>query len=71
MMSWITPTDESNITVTDSTVIHVEHDHDYGDGARPAVFGAVHGAPGEWAPVQQLAQIYTITNSCLALSALG
>jgi hypothetical protein len=25
MMSWITPTDESNITVTDSAVIHVEH----------------------------------------------
>lgn len=46
MLSWITPTNESNITVIDCTVIHVEHDHDYGDNARPAVFGAVHGGPG-------------------------
>ena len=46
MMSWTTPTDESNITVQDSTVIHVEHDKDFGDGLRPSVFGAVHGAEG-------------------------
>ena len=47
MLSWVTPTNETNISVSDSTVIHVEHDHDYGDQARPAVFGSVHGGAGE------------------------
>ena len=46
MLSWITSTNERNISVFDSTVIHVEHDHDYGDDARPSVFGSVHGGAG-------------------------
>ena len=46
MLSWITNTDEKNITVEDSTVIHVEHAKDYGDRARPSVIGAVHGGSG-------------------------
>ena len=33
-------------SVFDSTVIHVEHDHDYGDDARPSVIGSVHGGAG-------------------------
>ena len=47
MLSWITNTDEKNITVEDSTVIHVEHAKDYGDRARPSVIGAVHTAQFE------------------------
>eukprot|EP00035_Acanthoeca_spectabilis_P034741 m.30776 g.30776 ORF g.30776 m.30776 type:complete len:489 (+) comp6836_c0_seq2:56-1522(+) len=46
MLSWITDTDERNVTVTDCTVIHVEHFKDYGDHARPSVIGAVHGGTG-------------------------
>lgn len=48
MLSWNTDTDESNITIKDCTVVHVEHQHDYGDNppARPAVFGSVHGGAG-------------------------
>jgi len=48
MLSWNTDSSESNITVRDCTVIHVEHQWDYGDNppARPAVFGAVHGGAG-------------------------
>ena len=46
MLSWITETDETNFTVRDSTVIHVEHLKDYGDRARPSVIGAVHGGVG-------------------------
>jgi hypothetical protein len=29
MMSWITPTDETNMTVQDTQVIHVEHTGGY------------------------------------------
>jgi len=43
MLSWNTPGDTRNITVRDCTVVHVEHAWDFGDRARPAVFGAVHG----------------------------
>ena len=46
MLSWITDTNERNITCVDSNVIHVEHDHDYGDNARPSVIGSVHGGKG-------------------------
>ena len=46
MLSWIANTNEHNITVRDSTVIHVEHAKDYGDRARPSVIGAVHGGSG-------------------------
>eukprot|EP00729_Bicosta_minor_P015703 gene15703-4375_t len=46
MLSWITETDETNFTIRDSTVIHVEHTKDYGDQARPSVIGAVHGGVG-------------------------
>lgn len=48
MLSWNTDSPESNITVRDCTVIHVEHQGDYGDDppARPAVFGSVHGGAG-------------------------
>lgn len=42
MLSWNTMTDESNITVKDSTVVNVEHKGDGAVGSR-SVFGAVHG----------------------------
>ena len=41
MLSWITDTNERNITVRDSTVIHVEHFKDFGDHCRPSVIGAI------------------------------
>ena len=43
----MTDTDEANVTVRDSTVIHVEHAKDYGDNARPSVIGSVQRAPKE------------------------
>jgi hypothetical protein len=47
MLSWNTFTDESNITVRDVTVIHVEHEHDFPNlKGNPAVFGAMHGGKG-------------------------
>lgn len=46
MISWNTPSDEKNITVRDSVVVQCEHAKDFGDNARPSIFGAVHGANG-------------------------
>lgn len=46
MLSWITPDAESNVTVRDSTVIHVEHTSDAANCPR-SVIGASHGGTGD------------------------